>query len=247
MTLPIYAIGDIHGDLDQLLAVHRRIKADAADRKIEESLVLHIGDLVDRQPNSKEVIDYLIAGHAKGEPWITLKGNHDRMMAMFLLHGQQDPCLRPDYTWLHHRLGGMITLQSYGVVGMEDRSEADIRVEALERVPSEHLAFLEGLPLYHETEQVYFTHAGIIPEVALPDQTEDALLWIRQQFHDYQGMHPKLIVNGHTPVDEVTHYGNRVNIDTGAAYGRVLSVVVVTGGEVEVLEEGGRKELRPSG
>ena len=75
----LYAIGDIHGDLDQLKEAHRRIDADRAVHKVDSCKVIHVGDLVDRREDSKGVLDYLIHGSDLGEPWIVLKGNHDRL------------------------------------------------------------------------------------------------------------------------------------------------------------------------
>lgn len=90
-------------------------------------------------------------------------------------------------------------------------------------------------------------HAGIRPPgVALEDQTEDDLTWIRGgEFHKDMSDHGPLIVHGHTPVDEVTHYGNRLNLDTGAAYGKALSAVVIEGREAWLLtHEGGRQPVK---
>jgi len=73
----------------------------------------------------------------------------------------------------------------------------------------------------------FFAHAGVRPGVPLADQTEDDLLWIRHDFLNSTQIHPKIVVHGHTPADVATHYGNRINIDTGAAYGRPLSTIVI--------------------
>ena len=85
----LYAIGDIHGDIEQLEMIHARIKDDIAANRVGNHQIIHIGDLVDRQFHSKRVIDYLITGHESGEPWVTLKGNHDRMMMLFIDHKKQ--------------------------------------------------------------------------------------------------------------------------------------------------------------
>ena len=83
------------------------------------------------------------------------------------------------------------------------------------------------------------------PGIPLNAQIEDDLVWIRREFHEDTRNHGALIVHGHTPVDAVTHYGNRVNIDTGAAYGHALSVVIVEGPKVWQLDENGRTSLAP--
>ena len=76
----VYAVGDIHGHLDKLKAVHELIVADQASHG--RAPIVHIGDYGDRGPDTKGVIQYLIDGLAQGEDWVCLKGNHDRMMVM---------------------------------------------------------------------------------------------------------------------------------------------------------------------
>jgi serine/threonine protein phosphatase 1 len=92
---------------------------------------------------------------------------------------------------------------------------------------------------------VVFVHAGIRPGVALADQTEDDLLWIRSDFLDDTRDHGVLVVHGHTVVDTPTHYGNRLNLDSGAAYGGPLTVAVIEGSDVFHLTPAGRVPLRP--
>ena len=79
----------------------------------------------------------------------------------------------------------------------------------------------------------------------LDAQQEEDLVWIRQEFHQYSGLHPKLIVHGHTPIDAATHYGNRVNLDTGAGYGDPLTAAVFEDGKVFELTKEGRVLLEP--
>ena len=59
-----YAIGDIHGHLDKLQALHALIAADMAQHGAAP--VVHVGDLVDRGPDSHGVIDWLMAGISAG-------------------------------------------------------------------------------------------------------------------------------------------------------------------------------------
>lgn len=234
-----YAVGDIHGDLDQLQAVHARVLTDAAGR---DHRVVHVGDLVDRRHDSRGVIDHLMAGQAAGKPWVVLKGNHDRMMTEFIRHARRDPCLRPGWDWLAPQLGAAQTLASYGL-DITGLTPDEIRVAACTAVPTAHLDYLEALPDRLNTPVAFFCHAGILPGRPLADQVEDDLIWIRRPFHDHTGPHPKLIVHGHTPVDAVTYYGNRINIDTGCAYGGPLSVIVFEAGQVWQLDADGRQPL----
>lgn len=241
-----YAIGDIHGHLDKLKEAHRRIAEDRARVRDNAAPVVHVGDLVDRGPDSRAVIDYLMRGHAAGQPWVTLKGNHDRMFTGFMADpDSHDPGLRAELHWIHPRLGGATTLASYGVERAEDRLLHDLHNEASSKVPGAHLAFLRDLPVSFVRGDALFVHAGIRPGVSLAEQTEDDLLWIRRDFHDHEGDHGYLVVHGHTPVDAVTHYGNRLNIDSGAGFDHALSTVVIEDGEVWLLDGFGREAIRP--
>ncbi|WP_432448189.1 metallophosphoesterase [Aliiroseovarius marinus] len=237
-----YAIGDIHGHLDKLQAAHALIAEDRARCGDGDAPVVHIGDLVDRGPDSKGVIQFLIEGQARGENWVVLKGNHDRMMEMFLReHPMVDTQLLYDHNWLHTRIGGVETLASYGVEVPEGIRTYQLHPKARAAVPESHRAYLAQLPSSYQLGDLYFAHAGIRPGVALADQTEDDLCWIRKEFHQSDADHGPLIVHGHTPVDAVTHYGNRVNIDTGAGHGKAISAAVIEGRDVWLLGAGGRE------
>ena len=127
MTQRTLAIGDIHGDLGQLERIMAFIDADRTREGITNYQVIFIGDLTDRRDQSKGVLDYLLDGLTRNEPWIILRGNHDRMFSLFLEeNGAQDPILRKDLTWLHPRLGGNTTMASYGVDALEDRDPVAI-------------------------------------------------------------------------------------------------------------------------
>ena len=242
----IYAIGDIHGYSAELARAHRLIAADRERTGDGAATVVHLGDLCDRGPDTRGVIDFLLAGAARGEPWVTLKGNHDRLMSYFLDdEPRPDPYMLVNWSWFSDGVGGVETLASYGIeIGRKERI-FQLHARAREAVPEAHRAFLAGLPTLYETERLIFVHAGIRPGVPLAEQDETDLLWIRAEFHDDTRDHGKLVVHGHTPVKSVTHYGNRLNIDTGAGYGRPISAVVIEGRKVWQLTEKGRDRVKP--
>ena len=72
----LYAIGDIHGQLDLLKAAHQRIFDDGGP----DAVIAHVGDLIDRGPDSRGVVDHLLRGQQVGRPWIVTRGNHDRFL-----------------------------------------------------------------------------------------------------------------------------------------------------------------------
>jgi serine/threonine protein phosphatase 1 len=240
----IYAIGDIHGHIDLLEAAHARIAADAAVHG--PATVVHVGDLVDRGPDSRGVIDYLMRGIARGEDWVVLKGNHDRMFSRFLRDPEEpEPGLRPDLSWLHPRLGGADTLASYGVRSPADRPIAAVHEDALAKVPQAHRDFLEERPTWHRIGETLFVHAGIRPGFAMEKQTETDLVWIRQPFLEDTRDHGFLVVHGHTAIPAPRHHGNRVNIDSSAAYGGPLTAVAIEGRSVYRLTGAAREPVLP--
>ncbi len=240
-----YAIGDIHGYIDELRRAHRLIAEDRARTGDQDAPVVHLGDLVDRGPDTAGVIDLLSEGIAAGQPWVVLKGNHDRMFAAFMEDpARRDPGLSERYTWLAPALGGLDTLASYGV-GTEGREVAQIQADALQRVPEAHREFLAGLPTSYRRGDLMFVHAGVRPGVPLDAQAEDDLVWIRSPFLEDTRNHGALIVHGHTALDAATHHGNRVNLDTGAGYGRPITAAVFEGRDAFILTDEGRIPLRP--
>lgn len=242
-----YAIGDIHGQLDLLRAAHARIEDDRAREGEREAPVVHLGDLVDRGPDSRGVVQHLIDGMAAGQDWVVLLGNHDRMFTRFLDDpAAAEPGLRSDLSWLHPRLGGGETLASYGVHAAADRPVVPVHAEARARVSAMHRAWLTERPAYYRREEAVFVHAGIRPGVAIEDQDETDLVWIRGGFLDDPRDHGALIVHGHTAIDAAEHYGNRLNLDSGAAYGGPLSAVAIEGRRAWLLCAGGRQELLPA-
>ncbi|MEZ7812315.1 MAG: serine/threonine protein phosphatase 1 [Paracoccaceae bacterium] len=241
-----YAIGDIHGHLNLLTQAHDLIVADRMAINDQFAPVIHVGDLVDRGPNARAVIEYLSQGISHGEPWVVLKGNHDRMFLFFLDDFKaQDRCLRPDLSYLHPRIGGAATLASYGVENAADRPIGPVHAEALAAVPQAHRDFLSGCPCCYERAGVLYVHAGIRPGVALDQQIEDDLTWIREPFLSDLSDHGHLVVHGHTALDAPFHYGNRINLDSGAAYGGALTAVVIEDHSVYVLGSQGRQALLP--
>lgn len=239
-----YAIGDIHGHLYLLQLAHDLIAADAA--RHGAGPVVHVGDLVDRGPNSAGVVEYLRDGIDVGQDWIVLKGNHDRMFTIFMADPKaQDPGLRADLSWLHPRLGGAQTLDSYGVRNPADRPVAPVHRDAKAAVPAAHIDFLTTRPTMYRRGDAVFVHAGIRPFIPLDQQTETDLVWIREPFLSEPASHGPLIVHGHTALPEAAHYANRLNIDSSAAYGGPLSAVVIEGTDAWLLTDRGRVPLIP--
>ena len=205
--------------------------------------MVHLGDLVDRGPDSRGVIDWLIEGMAAGVPWIALRGNHDKLFLDAIARTGEPT--EADLMWLDPRFGGRATLASYGVKTGGLRGRRSILEDARAAVPVAHRQFLERLEPLRATVDLLFVHAGIRPGIPVTLQDPEDLMWIRDPFLLDPRDHGPLVVHGHTVCEVPEHRGNRVNLDTGAGYGKALTVAVFEGREVWVLGEDGREPLVP--
>jgi serine/threonine protein phosphatase 1 len=240
----LYVIGDIHGQLAQLDRALALVEADGGP----DAQVVFLGDYTDRGPDSNGVIDRLLTGLDAGRNWTCIKGNHDRMFEWFMeSHPRFDTHLPIELTWLHQRLGGLTTLASYGVSVDDGLRLSAVHAEALQKVPRSHIEFLKNNQLTYQTDELFIAHAGVRPGIALDEQTEHDLLWIRQEFINDTRTHPKLIVHGHTAVKTPEHRGNRVNLDGGAGYGADLWPARFDGADCTLLTDNGPRTLNPSG
>lgn len=243
--LMIYAVGDIHGQLAKLQRAHQLIAADREAYGDEKAAVIHLGDLVDRGPDSRGVIDFLIEGQSTGEDWVVLRGNHDQLFLDFLKGGDgTNPRLKDGVTWQSDIMGGASTLASYGIQRRMLERKAAYEGRARSAVPKAHRDFLGRLPFWFKAEGILFVHAGIRPGFPIEAQEDDDLMWIRNDFLQHMGAHECLIVHGHTPVEEPTHYGNRINIDCGAGWGNELVPVVLDSDGCFAITPDGRQPVK---
>lgn len=232
-TLPagvrIYAIGDIHGRADLLDQVFSRIDADLARYPIAHPLQIFLGDYIDRGSHSADVVTKLI-DRARHHKVVCLKGNHEIYVLEFL---RNPPILR---SWGQY--GGLSTLLSYGLApsfSPTPEEEDELARELARVLPKSHSHFFSSLPASFACGDYFFAHAGIRPGAPLARQSEEDLLWIREEFLSCEESFEKVIVHGHTPVMEPEVRRNRINVDTGAyATGR-LSCVRLEGDQISFI------------
>jgi len=225
---PVYAVGDVHGRLDLFRKMESQIAADRAGEK----LIVLLGDVVDRGPDSAGMIDHLLASPPPGISRVCLLGNHEDMALRFL----QDP--DPQADWLAH--GGAEMLASYGVArdldAIRSLSRKSLEMRIVAHVPEDHLRFLANLPTFMRAGANFYCHAGVDPALALGAQMRRTLLWSRR-FLDDAGAPPPdlpeggLVVQGHVPVAAPQQKAWRVNVDTGAFSTGRLSAVRLSAGE----------------
>jgi serine/threonine protein phosphatase 1 len=213
-----YAIGDIHGHLELLEPLLAKIEADAAARPGPKSIV-YLGDYVDRGPDSAGVVSRIMAGPPPGiDNQIALLGNHEDLMIDF--QAGVEPAAS---NWTDPDMGGADTIISY--LGDWD-------------LFSTHAAWMRSLPLCHLADGYLFVHAGIFPGRPLERQRREDFIWIRDRFLDWELDHGFIVVHGHTPRRPwgVDWLHNRINVDSGAAWGGPLSCAVLGGDVADVLQ-----------
>jgi serine/threonine protein phosphatase 1 len=206
----LYVIGDIHGRSDLLDRMITAIARDLDANPVANSLVVTLGDYIDRGPDSRGVLDRLVANPFSTR-FIALKGNHELMFESFLA----DPHVADQW----RRFGGLETLTSYGipVSALMLGRNYDQASEALRAVvPRAHLEFIAHLRMSLTVGPYFLCHAGIRPGIALERQSADDLLWIREPFLGSNADFGKIVVHGHTPSEKPEVRPNRINVDTGA-------------------------------
>lgn len=219
-TLPtgqrVYAIGDVHGCLDRLASLHEQIAEDLANRPVVSSVLVHLGDYVDRGLDSAQVIDWLSGGApVPVDRVVNLTGNHEDMMLAALKGTDKDA----NTTWLSN--GGADSLMSWNI------SRKVPPIEWASLIPAEHQAFLRALDVSYRLGGYLFVHAGIRPLVPIDQQERYDMLWIREPFLSWVPEFGAVVVHGHTPKQEPVIRPNRIGIDTGAVMGGVLTCAVL--------------------
>lgn len=227
-----YAIGDVHGEADRLRALHLAILQDAAAHA-QPLVILHLGDLIDRGPASREVIGLAMALEAAAQGSggriraMSLLGNHEQM----LLDAHDSEDVRYFDQWMFN--GGEAALASYA-----DANGAGEDWRAA--IDANHLAWLRTLPTlaYDEDRRLAFVHAGIDP-ARFPDCAAEVRIWTRSERFFKTRSWPKraeleglTVVHGHTPTADFRPdvVARRINIDTGAVFGGPLTAVALAPG-----------------
>ena len=195
-----FIIGDIHGCLDMLKRLVEKIKWDPARDKL-----IFVGDYIDRGPDPKGVVDYILSLMAESSGIQCLIGNHEVIFLDYIKGKDRKLFLMN---------GGMNTLESYAfhLVDTED-----------DLLPPSHKEFFASLKYTIELDDYYVVHAGFRPKVPLEEQDPDDLVWIRDPFIYSTYDFGKRVIFGHTPFYEPLIMKNKVGIDTGAVYGNRLT------------------------
>jgi serine/threonine protein phosphatase 1 len=204
--LRTYAIGDVHGCLDKLERLVERCQSDAKDLRAK---FVFLGDAIDRGPDSRGVVEYLMEfQRQQPERTVCLCGNHEDMA----LHAIDNPAQIDQWVV---RNGGDKALASYGVSSPGE-------------LPRDHVAWIRALPTHHDDGLRFYVHAGIDPSRPLDRQSRHDMLWMREPFLSDPRDFGRFIVHGHTPLrgGSPDLRANRVNVDTAAVLGGPLTAAV---------------------
>ncbi|GIV34046.1 MAG: serine/threonine protein phosphatase [Chitinophagales bacterium] len=193
-----WVIGDVHGCCKTLRALIEEKLIPGREDKL-----IFVGDYIDRGPDSKGVITYLMELQLLGYSIILLKGNHEDMM----LRAAEDKSARNN--WFYN--GGMPTLNSFGVRDVQE-------------IPSHFMEFLLNLDYYYLTEQFVVVHAGLNFNLDDPFSDKEAMLWIRNQKVVPEKIGNRKLIHGHTPimldklVESVESNAPNIDLDNGCVY-----------------------------
>jgi len=229
----VYAIGDVHGRLDLLMELLRRIESDNGARGAAQTHVVMLGDLIDRGPESAGVIDLLLRHRPQFARFHFLMGNHEEMLLR-----QIDA---PTEAGMAHflRYGGRETFESYGTPQMMLDLPMRYPLEVFgSYVVKEHQDFLRAMVDAIRVGDYLFVHAGIRPDVPIEEQVPSDLRWIRNDFLDSEADHGVTVVHGHTIRPEAEMRANRIGIDTGAFASGVLTTLGLEGSERWLMATG---------
>jgi serine/threonine protein phosphatase 1 len=182
-----WVIPDIHGCAKTLKALVEQLQPS------KEDLLIFLGDYIDRGPDPKGVVDFLMQLKADGQKMITLRGNHEEYL---LLAFEKDKELNKSFffnrkknhlyeKWMRH--GGTDTMESFGI-------------SKLKELPQKYLDWFEQLELYTQQENYFIVHAGLNFERRDPLEDEHAMLWSRSFIAQPEKIGGQVIIHGHVPV-----------------------------------------------
>ena len=199
MAKKIYALSDLHGHFEILLAMLERIHFDDSD-------VLYIlGDCNDRGEKAMEIYQFI---QQHPDNIFLLKGNHELMMRDFLVEGDWE-CPR-GRLWKSN--GGVKTLeQMESFLHKDCINESDFCDKRAEfrRWMKNYIDHLPGFLEVNVGGQPFvLIHAGIDPAKSLYEQDEEICAWIRDWFYLSPAIKGKTIIFGHTPLSYINSDGS---------------------------------------
>ena len=202
-----WIIGDIHG----CIRTFRELVEEEIRPAKTDTLFL-LGDLIDRGPGSKAVIDYIRSLREHTCAVQSVLGNHEWMLLRSLASEEIF------FLWMRNK--GFTTLRDFGIAAGQSPGP-----ELANRIPSSYLDFFKTLPLFLETERFILVHAGLNPSSENPLEDVETLLWTRDEDYPEQLLRGRKLIHGHTPIpaqEIIRRTADRhtrvINLDGGCVY-----------------------------
>lgn len=209
----VFAIGDVHGCAEELRALIQKLPLR------RDSLVVFLGDYIDRGPDSRGVVDTILDLRQYCNV-VCLLGNHELMLREFLDGSDSRRVARFIYN------GGSATLASYA-----DHDGVFV-------MPQDHRDFYESLPYHFIQGEHCFVHAGLptsVEEIDVAVHGEE-MVWMRHRPGMPEPNYSKIIVHGHSAIPEIDVQPRRINLDTACVYGRRLTAMELNSRAVYKVE-----------
>lgn len=216
--MKIWAIGDIHGHYKELVALYEKL--EKAGLNPHTDTVVFLGDCVDGGPDTKSVIDWLMGKESQYPHWQFLYGNHEDLMLDAMVY-QGAKYHSWDLWWGQ---GGKQTAYSYYPKNLTKYEQRLIQPK--DCIPTSHLTWLSMRPYFYETDDYFFVHAGLNPNlsiaghkvlmkanVVIRSQAENSVIWIREKFLESNYDWGKTVVFGHTFFPKPFVKNNKIGID----------------------------------
>ncbi len=201
-----YCIGDVHGCLKTLKKLIEQIF-----RNDQNPELYFVGDLIDRGPDSKGIIDYLIKLKQDGITVNGVKGNHEQM---FLdAYSKNSPIYASN--WYYN--GAESTIASFSRTYNLNKSIRNY-------IPEYYYELINDLPYFIELENFFIVHAGFNFISSNPFEELEFMLWTRLEQNDHSYTNGKKIIHGHTPIskneikERIDNNSDVINIDSGCVY-----------------------------
>ena len=201
------AVGDIHGCISTFRSlVEDKIRLTQAD-----TLFL-TGDYIDRGPDSKAVVDYILGLRRASYNLVLLMGNHEYL----LLHARESM----EYFKLWMLNSGFTTLRDFGI-----DIDKHPGTEALKRLPFLYHDFFRKLRFYAETPGFFITHGCFEGRTENPLDDLNSMIWQRSESYNESFLHGRILIHGHTPasLEEIRRRADDqgtliLNLDAGCVY-----------------------------
>lgn len=223
-----WVISDIHGCINTL-----RTLLDSHVIPTKDDKLIFVGDYIDRGPDSKGVIDYIMDLQTQGFSIVALKGNHEEFMVTAYEEEQQLKSFlffketnKSKQQWM--RYGGSEAMRSF-------------HAHKMNGIPYFYIDWINQLPLYHELDDFFIVHAGLNFDIDDPLQDKKAMLWIREYNINPAKINNKKLIHGHVSVsldfiDLTINSGNYsfIDIDNGCymvnkpGYGNLIALELNT-------------------